>query len=159
MNRRPPAAPLGSGPTRAARLRAPLLLALGITLAFEAAGGLWLFAARLLVGSSPGVALHVGGGLALNVLYAAYQWGHWRRVRPFRARLDHALGLIAALAIVCTQLSGLWLGALWWRSRAAGIVDYPPLLSAAHNIFSMLVLTFTGAHLGAVLMRDRSPAR
>jgi hypothetical protein len=35
-------------------------------------------------------------------------------------------------------------------------VGYAPALSALHNIGSVAVLTFVGAHLGAVLMRDRS---
>ena len=37
-------------------------------------------------------------------------------------------------------------------------MTYPPLMSAVHNIGSMLVLTFAGAHLGAVLLRDRTRA-
>ena len=36
-----------------------------------------------------------------------------------------------------------------------GEVPYPTALSSAHNIGSMLVLTFVLAHVGAVLMRAR----
>ena len=142
--------------TRAARLRAPLLVALWVLLAFEAAGGLVIFFSRLAAGSTPGEALHVMAGLALTLVYAAYQWAHWARVAPWRPRLDHALGLIAALALALTQLSGLWLGAVWWNSRlgGTGIAPYPAWLSGAHNVMSMFVLTFVLAHLGAVLQRD-----
>jgi hypothetical protein len=34
-------------------------------------------------------------------------------------------------------------------------VRYPPLLCAVHNVASMVVLTFVGAHVGAVLFRER----
>jgi hypothetical protein len=145
---------------RARRLRAPLLLALWLLLAFEALGGLVIFCARLILGRTPGEALHVIAGVALTVVYATYQWQHWARVAPFRARLDYTLGLIASLALALTQITGLWLAASWWRDRiahpiAAG-VGYPPALSALHNIGSVAVLTFVGAHLGAVLLRDRT---
>ncbi|MFI5370686.1 MAG: hypothetical protein ACHQ52_03940 [Candidatus Eisenbacteria bacterium] len=141
-----------AGRPRSARLRAPLLITLWIALGFEAAGGLVIFCARLLSGSSPGVTLHVAVGLVLTLLYAAYQWSHWRRVAPLRARLDYALGLIASSSLAITQASGLALGWIWWRSPAAPV--YPASLSALHNIMSMLVLTFVLAHLGAVLTRD-----
>lgn len=137
---------------RSARLRAPLLLSMWAVLVFEAVGGLVIFCARLLSGASPGVSLHVVAGLALTALYAAYQWSHWRRVAPVRARLDYALGLIASSSLAITQATGLVLGWRWWHSPAAPA--YPPALSAFHNIMSMLVLTFVLAHLGAVLSRD-----
>jgi hypothetical protein len=144
--------------TRASRLRAPLLVTLWVTLGIEAAGGLVLFTARLVTGTSPGITLHVAAGVVLTFVYAAYQWSHWRRVTPFRARLDYAIGLIAAASLTLTQATGLVLGWIWWRS-AHGTPAYPPPLSAGHNIMSMLVLTFVGAHLGAVLLRDRQKAR
>lgn len=101
-------------------------------------------------------------GVALTIVYAIYQWAHWQRVAPFRARLDYALGLIAAIFMALVNLTGLWLGAAWWRTRMIvkepDAVAYPPALSAAHNIASMVVLTFALAHLGAVLMRDRARA-
>lgn len=149
--------PAGAG-ARARRLRAPLLLALWALLAFEAAGGLVIFVARLGTGATPGETLHVVAGIALTAVYAVYQARHWSRVAPFRARVDYALGLIAALAMATTNLTGLALGVCWWRDRLVGTladVDYPPLLSAAHNILSMLVLTFAGGHLAAVLLRER----
>ena len=151
------------GDDRGRRLCAPLLLALGLLLAFEAPGGLVIFVARLVAGSTPGETLHVAAGIALTALYAAYQCGHWARVRPFRPQLHYALGLIAALAMALTNLTGLWLAADWWQARIAvptGVaVRYPPLLSGIHNVLSMVVLTFAGAHLGAVLFRDRSLER
>jgi hypothetical protein len=145
---------------RAARLRAPLLLALWALLAVEAVGGLVIFFARLAAGATPGETLHVVAGAALTIVYAAYLWGHWRRVAPFRARLDYALGLVAALAMALTQISGLWLGLEWWRVRAAGAgpVPYTAWASGVHNVMSMLVLTFVAAHLGAVLQRA-APAK
>ncbi len=141
---------------RARRLRAPLVLALAALLALEAGGGLVIFFARLVTGRTPGEALHVGGGVVATLAYALYQWGHWRRVAPFRPRLDYTIGLIAALAMAATQLTGLWLGWEWWRVRVAGpaAVPYTPLLSAAHNVTTMFTLTFVLAHLGAVLQRD-----
>ncbi len=144
---------------RSARLRAPLLLALWAALGIESLGGLVIFCARLVAGTSPGVTLHVAIGVALTFVYAVYQWRHWVRVAPFRARLDYAIGLIAALALANTQVTGLMLGWIWWRAGGAATPAYPPLLSAFHNIMSMLVLTFVGAHLGAVLVRDRQHAR
>lgn len=144
-------------PPRAQRLRAPVLVTLAVLLAVEALGGFVIFVARLVNGSAPGTALHTLAGVALTAVYAAYQWPHWRRVRPVRARLDYALGLIAAASMILTQATGLALGALWWRALSApASAVYPPLLSAVHNIGSMVVLTFAGAHLGAVLLRDRS---
>lgn len=145
---------------RAGRLRAPVLVALWWLLGIEAVGGLVLFAARLATGRSPGETLHVIAGLVLLGVSTAYVWGHWRRVRPFRARLDYALGLMAFTAFTLTHVTGLVLGVVWWRARAGGPEAYPAWVSAAHNIFSMLVLTFIGAHLGAVLLRDhRRPGR
>jgi hypothetical protein len=148
---------------RAKRLRAPLLITLWTLLAIEALGGLVIFFARLAWGHTPGEALHVIGGVALTFAYAIYQWQHWGRVAPFRARLDYALGLIAAIFMAATNLTGLWLGALWWQERIAhassAAVRYPSPLSAAHNIGSMVVLTFVGAHLGAVLTRDARAKR
>lgn len=148
-----PAAPLSP---RARRLRAPLLVALAVLLAFESLGGLVIFFARLALGRTPGEALHVVAGVALTFVYAVYQWTHWNRTAPFRARLDYALGLIAALAMALTQATGLALGLEWWNARLSGtgVTPYTPLLSAAHNVMTMFVLTFAGAHLGAVLQRD-----
>jgi len=143
---------------RSGRLRDPVLLALGALLAVEAAGGLLLFFARLVWGTAPGEMLHVLAGLALTGVFVVYQWNHWIRVAPFRARQDYVLGAIASAVMALTLVSGLWLGLEWWQARseaAAGTVRYSPLLSAVHNIGSMLVLAFVGAHLGAVLMRDR----
>ena len=144
---------------RALRLRAPLLVALWALLAFEAAGGLVLFVARLVWGASPGEAAHVLLGVALTVVYAAYQWGHWRRVRPFRSQVHHALGLIAASFMALTQLTGFALAVTWWRDRGTALVHYPVWLSAVHNVASMVVLTFVAAHVGAVLFRDRDRPR
>lgn len=144
---------------RARRLRSPLLVALWVLLAFEAAGGLVLFTARLVAGASPGEAVHVAGGVALTAIYAVYQFRHWRRVRPFRPQLHYGLGLIAAIFMALVNLSGLWLATFWWRDRfvapGGAAVRYPALLSAAHNVASMVVLTFVLAHLGAVLFRSR----
>ena len=152
-----------TGDPRARRLRSPLLLSLWALLAFEAGGGLVIFVARLVRSATPGEALHVVAGIALTAVYALYQWRHWRRVRPFRPQLHHALGLIAALFMAATNLTGLWLAAYWWQDRVAvpieAAVRYPALLCAAHNVASMVVLTFVGAHLGAVLFRDRDRTR
>lgn len=142
--------------TRGERLRAPLLLALWSLLGVEAIGGLVIFVARLSLGTTPGEALHVFAGLALTLVYAIYQWGHWTRVRPARARLDYVLGILAALFMTATNATGLVLGWIWWTARRGGPVAYPSLLSACHNIGSMLVLTFVAAHFGAVLMRLRT---
>jgi len=143
---------------RPRRLRAPLLLALGALLAFEAGGGLVIFVARLAAGRTPGETLHVVLGCVLLIVYAIYPWNHWRRVAPLRSRLDYGLGLLAAGSMVFVNVTGLLLGVSWWRDRVAapvaGEVEYPALLSAMHNIASMLILTFAGAHLGAVLFRD-----
>lgn len=147
-----------AAPARARRLRSPLLLALWALLAFEAAGGLVIFVARLAAGRTPGETLHVVLGCVLLVVYAVYQWTHWRRVAPFRSRLDYGLGLLAAASMVFVNVTGVLLAASWWRDRIAspvtGEVEYPALLSAMHNIASMLILTFAAAHLGAVLFRD-----
>jgi hypothetical protein len=147
----------GIAAIRARRLRAPLLLSVWALLAFEAAGGIVIFVARLAIGSTPGEALHVGAGLALTIVYAVYQWRHWRRVWMQRG-LHFVIGLLAASFMALANLTGLALGAVWWRDRVAGnaaAAAYPPALSAVHNIGSMLVLTFVGAHVAAVLMRDR----
>ena len=150
-------------PARARRLRAPLLLALWALLACEALGGLVIFIARLVAGATPGEALHVVAGAVLTGLYAVYQWRHWTRVRPFRSQLHYALGLIAALSMALVNLTGLALATCWWRDRIAAPtsvpVRYPVPLSAVHNVASMVVLTFVGAHLGAVLFRDRERPR
>jgi hypothetical protein len=157
----PPGA--GAENQRARRLRAPLFVSLGTLLAIEALGGLVIFFARLAWGITPGETLHVIAGVALTLVYAVYQWQHWSRVAPFRARLDYALGLIAAIFMAATNLTGLWLGALWWQVRvveaSSDAVRYPSPLAAAHNIGSMVVLTFVGAHLGAVLTRDARAKR
>ena len=148
-----------NGP-RVRRLRSPLLLAFAALLAFDAGGGLVLFYARLAYGRLPGERSHVLVGIPLALFYAAYLWQHWRRVSPIRARLDYALGLIAAFSLAASLTLGGWLGWLWWRSRGSGAPPhYPEIVSAAHNITSMLVLTFVLAHLLAVLARDREPAR
>ena len=146
---------------RARRLRAPLLLALWTLLAFEAGGGIVIFVARLATGATPGEALHVVTGVALTALYAVYQWRHWLRV-GFQRGLHFTIGLLAASFMALANLTGLALGAVWWRDRVAGnaaAAAYPPALSAVHNIGSMLVLTFVGAHIAAVLMRDRRLGR
>jgi hypothetical protein len=144
---------------RARRLAAPLFVALGVLLCVEALGGMVLFFARLTWGSRPGEALHVWCGIGLTLVYALYQWRHWSRVAPFRARFDYLLGLLAALSMALVNATGLWLGAVWFlgRSGAAGgsVLLSAPLLTALHDVGSMLVLTFVGAHVGAVLMRDR----
>jgi hypothetical protein len=156
------ARPAGSpAEVRARRLRAPLLLALWALLAFEAAGGIVIFIARLAFGRTPGEAFHVAAGVALTVVYAIYQWRHWRRVGLQRG-FHFVIGVLAASFMALANLTGLALGAVWWRDRVAGnavAAAYPPALSAVHNIGSMLVLTFAGAHLAAVLMRDRRLGR
>jgi hypothetical protein len=145
---------------RAQRLRAPLLLTFAALLAFDAGGGLVLFYARLAYGTLPGERSHVLAGIPLALFYSAYLWQHWRRVRPIRARLDYALGLIAACSLAASLTLGGWLGWLWWQSRGSGAPPrYPEVVSAAHNITSMLVLTFVLAHLLAVLARDREPSK
>ena len=62
-----------------------------------------------------------------------------------------------------TLATGFVLAWPWWLARVVarthGAVAYPSLVSAAHNIMSMLVLTFVLAHLAAVLLRDRSGRR
>lgn len=143
---------------RSARLRSPLLLVLWSLLAFEAVGGIVIFIARLAAGQTPGETLHIVAGIALTLAYAVYQWQHWSRVAPFRARLDYSIGLLASLSMAATNVTGLILAWSWWQIRyiqASGAdVPYAPLLSAAHNIGSMLVLTFVAGHVGAVLLRD-----
>jgi hypothetical protein len=148
---------------RARRLRAPLLFALWTLLAFEAVGGLVIFVVRLVWGATPGEALHVVTGVLLTAIYARYQWRHWQRVRPLRPQIHYGLGVIAASFMALTNLTGLWLAVFWWQDRiatqsAAG-VRYPALLSAAHNVASMVVLTFVAAHVGAVLFRGGDRAR
>jgi hypothetical protein len=148
---------------RARRLLAPLLLALWMLLALEALGGLVIFVARLLWGATPGEALHVVLGLLLTVVYSVYQWRHWQRVRPLRRQVHYGLGVIAASFMALTNLTGLWLAAFWWQDRiiaaSAAAVRYPVLLSAVHNVASMVVLTFVAAHVGAVLFRNHDPRR
>jgi len=148
---------------RARRLRSPLLVSLWVLLAFEGAGGLVIFFARLATGATPGETLHVVAGALLAPLYALYQWQHWTRVRPWRSRLDHALGLIAALSMAGALGTGLWLAWPWWQVRVVSgrgeAVLYPVAVSATHNIMSLLVLTFVGAHLAAVLSRDAGGRR
>jgi hypothetical protein len=145
--------------TRSRRLRAPLLLSLGALLAVETLGGLVLFTARLAWSRTPGETLHVITGAILSAVYVIYQWRHWVRVRPFRNRLEHGIGLLAAITMTLALLSGLTLGAWWWRDRVAApipdAVRYPVALSAAHNIASLLALAFVFSHLGTVLRRDR----
>lgn len=150
MSSAPPAA-------RAERLKAPLLLVLWVLLGIEAAGGLVVFFARLATGSTPGETLHVVAGAILTLVYAVYQWQHWTRVAPWRSRLDYAMGLIATLSMGATLATGYLLAWPWWEVRVSGPGDgpvpYSPPVSAAHNIMSMLVLTFVGAHVAAVLLR------
>ena len=145
---------------RSRRLRAPLLVLLWWLLGVEAAGGLILFFMRLATGTMPGETVHVIAGAGLTLVYAIYQWQHWLRVAPWRGRLDYALGLIGAIAMGMTLATGYVLAWPWWRSRiverSGGAVAYPSLASAAHNIMSMLVLTFVLAHLAAVLLRDKT---
>jgi hypothetical protein len=137
-----------------------VLLTLWVLLAIDAVGGLAIFFARLAWGATPGITAHVLAGCALAGVYVAYQIGHWSRVSPLRARLDYGLGVLAAATLVGTFVTGLVLAVPWWRARASGsAAAYPPMLSAVHNIGSMLVLTFVGAHLGAVLNRDRRGRR
>jgi hypothetical protein len=145
-------------------MRAPLLVLLWWLLTFEAVGGLVIFFMRLANGSTPGEALHVAVGALLTLVYVAYQIPHFQRVAPWRSRLDYALGLIAALSMFAALGTGVVLAAQWWPVRvtaaSGAAIAYTPWMSAAHNIMSMLVLTFVGAHLAAVLMRDaRSPVR
>ena len=132
-------------------------------LGFEGAGGLWIFIMRLAAGRTPGEALHVGLGALLTLVYANYQIQHWARVAPWRSRLDYAMGLIAALGMGAALATGLVLAWPWWRVRMSehsiAAVPYPTAVCAAHNIMSMLVLTFVGAHLAAVLLRDAAAKR
>ena len=144
---------------RAQHLKAPLLVALWALLAFEAAGGLVIFVARLVWGSTPGETLHIAVGLGLTAVYARYQWRHWRRVRPYRPQLPYGLGVVAAASMALTNLTGLLLAVFWWRDRHAAVVHYPVPLSAVHNVASMIVLAFVAAHVGAVLFRDRDRRR
>jgi hypothetical protein len=143
---------------RARRLRAPLLLTLWALLGVEALGGLVLFFMRLAAGTMPGESLHVVAGAALTLAYAIYQWQHWTRVAPWRGRLDYVLGLIGAIGMGVTLATGFVLASPWWSARVVARsgdpVAYPSVVSAAHNIMSMLVLTFVAAHLAAVLLRD-----
>jgi len=148
---------------RGRRMRSPLLLTVWGLLVFEALGGMLLFIMRLASGQAPGETLHVAGGALLTLAYLAYQWPHWLRVAPWRSRLDYAMGLIAAASMAGALGTGLWLAWPWWRTRivagSAEAVAYPASLSAVHNVMSMLVLTFVGAHLAAVLLRDAAAKR
>jgi hypothetical protein len=118
-----------------------------------------LFAARLIAGRAPGETIHIFGGAALAGIYVVYQARHWRRVNALRWRLDHTLGLIAAVFMVVTLGSGLILALSWWDARKVASdtseVIYSASWSAVHNVASLLVLTFLGAHVCAVLFRDR----
>ncbi len=159
-----PASPVSGAAAspRARRLGAPLLVAVWALLLVEGVGGLLLFFARLAFGTAPGEALHVVAGLGLVLAWVAYQWRHWLRVRPYRSRHDYLLGLLAASFMALTNLTGLALGALWYRDRVArglAVAHYPSLLTALHLSGTMLVLTFVGAHVGAVLLRDSRLAR
>jgi hypothetical protein len=144
-------------------MRAPLLVLLWVLLGFEALGGLLIFFMRLAAGSTPGEMLHIVVGAVLTLVYVIYQWQHWNRTAPFRRRMDYALGLIAALSMGLTLGTGLVLTLPWWELRivqqSPAPVPYSTVVSAAHNIMSMLVLTFVGAHLAAVLMRDAAAKR
>jgi len=152
------APPPAGGPPRARRLLSPLLVTLWVLLSIEGAGGLVIFLARLAAGETPGETLHVLAGALLAPVYVIYQWRHWTRVRPWRNRLDHALGLIAAASMAGALGTGLALALPWWELRvvrgSAESVPYPPLWSAAHNLMSMLVLTFVAAHVATVLTRE-----
>ena len=163
MSAAPPPSRAESEAPRGKRLRAPLLVTLWWLLGVEAAGGLLVFFMRLASGNTPGETLHVVVGALLTLVYAIYQWQHWGRVAPWRSRLDYAMGLIAALSMGATLATGFVLAWPWWRVRVvdhgAGAIPYPPPVSAAHNIMSMLVLTFVGAHLAAVLLRDAAAKR
>jgi hypothetical protein len=145
------------------RMRAPVLVLLWWLLGFEAAGGLLIFFMRLAAGRTPGEMLHVVVGALFTLVYLAYQWPHWTRVRPWRSRLDYALGLIAAASMFATLGTGYALAWPWWQLRmqehSTAAVPYSTVVSAAHNIMSMLVLTFVGAHLAAVLLRDSAARR
>jgi hypothetical protein len=144
-------------------MRAPVLVLLWWLLGFEAAGGLLIFFMRLASGQTPGEMLHVVVGAMFTIVYIAYQWPHWTRVRPWRSRLDYALGLIAACSMIATLATGYALAWPWWQLRMQALspapVSYSTVVSAAHNIMSMLVLTFVGAHLAAVLLRDSAAKR
>ena len=144
-------------------MRAPLLVLLWWLLGFEALGGLLIFSMRLATGQTPGEWLHVAVGAVLTLVYAVYQWQHWSRVAPFRSRMDYALGLIGALSMILSLGTGIALALPWWAlriaQRSADPVAYSTVASAAHNIMSMLVLTFVGAHLAAVLLRDSAAKR
>jgi hypothetical protein len=142
---------------RARRLRAPLLVGLAVLLGFETIGGLVIFCFRLANGTLPGETIHVLAGVALTVVYAEYQRRHWLRVGSLRAPLDRVMGFLAAGFMIVTLIAGLVLGWQWWRHRTSGSaseVEYAPLLSAVHNIATLLVVGFVAAHVGAVLQRD-----
>jgi hypothetical protein len=142
---------------RARRRRAPLLVALWVLLGVEAAGGLVILTARLVTGARPGETVHVAAGLAFTVVWAIDQWRHGQRVAPFRAGLDHLMGLAATVTLGAANATGLWLGALWWRALPLhAAARYPVALSVAHLVGTMLALSFAGAHLGAVLLREPS---
>jgi len=145
---------------RVIRLRAPLLLALAALLLLEAVGGLAILFVRVAYGATPGVVLHIAGGVALTVVYTIYQIAHWNRVAPWRTRPDYVLGLIAALSMATVNGTGLGLAVFTWRAGVhAAKPVYPVVLSAVHTLSTMLVLTFALAHLAAVLQRPSQPAR
>lgn len=145
---------------RSRRMRAPLLVLLWWLLGIEALGGLLIFFMRLATGSMPGETVHVITGAGLTLVYTIYQIQHWGRVAPWRNRMDYVLGLIGSIAMVLTLATGYVLAWPWWLARVverrADGVAYSSFVSAAHNIMSMLVLTFVLAHLAAVLLRDRA---
>jgi hypothetical protein len=146
-------------PFRARRLVAPLLLVLGLLLAIESLGGLVILFVRVAFGGLPALRLHLVAGLALTLVYTIYQVTHWNRVAPWRTRPDFVLGLIAALSMAAVNLTGLALAWIWWQARRAGTVAaYPTALSAVHTLGTMLVLTFVGAHVVAVVQRDAGRA-
>lgn len=151
--------PGGHSESRARRLRSPLLVAVWVLLAFEALGGLVIFAVRLAAGSLPGEAAHVVVGVAFTLAWLVYQVRHWTRVR-FRRTFDHAMGWIATVSLAVTNGTGLALGWAWWRAHG-GAARYATTLSTAHLVGTLLALGFVGAHLGAVLLRGPAlaPAR
>lgn len=141
--------------SRATRLRSPLLIWLWVLFGIEAVTGLIIFFARLALGAAPTLSLHWFAGFAFTLVYIVYQVQHWNRVQPVRPRLDHVLGVVASTSLMIAQVSGYWVGAEWFlRGRPPGYTTFPATLSALHNVMSMLSLTFVGAHIGAVLLRD-----
>ena len=140
---------------RTRRLTAPLVLALGALLLVETIGGLWIFVARVLEpGHLPGLSLHWWAGWALSAVYVVYLVRHVARVAPLRPRLDYALGMLAAATLTLVQVTGSVVGWSWWRQGQPRDHVFTPWLSGAHDMLSMMTLSFVAAHLGAVLLRD-----